>query len=143
MHRLFLLLFLVQSPALSVPVVPNFASGVTTSRTETKSKTVETIVSHDYNTGYTYSLSGTGLSADPNSLIPSATTVTGTTNGTSYVWTGLDLSSQSKPTMSLTVPGASFQLVESYSAPGLSNITTVVRETDQESITDTVSSFSR
>jgi len=136
MQKLFLLLFLVQSPALSVPVVPNFASGVTTSRTETKSKTVETIVSHDYNTGYTYSLSGTGLSADPNSLI-------GTTNGTSYVWTGLDLSSQSKPTMSLTVPGASFQLVESYSSPGLSNITTVVRETDQESITDTVSSFSR
>tara|TARA_Y100001963_G_scaffold38903_1_gene54397 strand:- start:6 stop:320 length:315 start_codon:yes stop_codon:yes gene_type:complete len=104
---------------------------------------VETIVSHDYNTGFTYSLSGTGVSATPNSLLPDATTVTGTTNGTSYVWTGLDLSSQSKPTMSLTVPGASFQLIESYSAPGLSNITTVMRETDQESITDTVSSFSR
>ena len=53
-------------PAYSVPVVPNFTQGSMTSHTETTSKVTETINSMDYSTGYTYSASGTGVTANGN-----------------------------------------------------------------------------
>ena len=50
-------------PANAVPVVPNFTQGSMTSHTETTSKITETINSMDYNTGYQYSATGTGVTA--------------------------------------------------------------------------------
>ena len=49
--------------AKAVPVVPNFTQGAMTSHTETTQKTTETINSMDYNTGYQYSVTGSGISA--------------------------------------------------------------------------------
>jgi hypothetical protein len=48
-------------PAYSVPVVPNFTQGSMTSHTETTSTVTETINSMDYNTGYQYSVTGSGV----------------------------------------------------------------------------------
>ncbi len=48
--------------ALAVPVVPNFTQGSMTSTTETTSTVTETINSIDYNTGYTYTVTGTNIS---------------------------------------------------------------------------------
>ena len=48
--------------AQAVPVVPNFQQGQMTTHTETTSEVVEVINSMDYNTGYTYSVSGHGVS---------------------------------------------------------------------------------
>ena len=62
-----------------------------------------------------------------------------TINGVTSSWTGLAL--EDKPTWQLTTPGASFQFVESYSGPGLSNVTDIQRTTTVQSVTDTTSVF--
>ena len=126
------------APALAVPVVPNFTQGSMTSRTETTQKITETINSMDYNTGYQYSATGTGVSASGNlSPQPGATNVT--INGVTSSWTGVT----SKPQFTQTVPGAAFQFTETYRGPGLSNQTIIQRVTEVESATDTTSIFSQ
>jgi|TARA_Y100000114_G_scaffold125430_1_gene121501 primase-polymerase (primpol)-like protein len=103
---------------------------------------VESIVSKDYNSGYTYSVSGTGVEILNNgSMIPDAVKKTGTTDGVSYSWTGLDFST--KPTFVQTENGAAFQLSESYMGPGLSNVTTINRQVTTESTTITQSIFQK
>ncbi len=131
--RAILLLFLLAPVAHAVPVVPNFSSGSMTSHTETKSKVTETIVSEDYATGWQYSVSGQNVQHSGSSMTPGTTTVDS--------WTGLNTGA--KPNWTISTPGAVFQFVETYSGPGLSNITTVQRTTEVESVTDTVSVFSQ
>ncbi|AOV59664.1 hypothetical protein N231010_202 [Synechococcus phage S-CAM4] len=126
------------APALAVPVVPNFTQGSMTSRTETTQKITETINSMDYNTGYQYSATGTGVSASGN-LSPGTGATNVTINGVTSSWTGVT----SKPQFTQTVPGAAFQFTETYRGPGLSNQTIIQRETDVISITDTTSIFSQ
>ena len=79
--------------AQAVPVVPNFTQGSMTSHTETTSTVVETINSMDYSTGFTYSISGHGVTVnDPDGLTPPDTsTSTNTVNGVNSTWTNLDL----------------------------------------------------
>ena len=58
--------------ASAVPVVPNFTQGSMTSNTETTSTVTETINSMDYNTGWQYSVTGSGVVAD-GELTPTGT----------------------------------------------------------------------
>ena len=140
MRKLLTLLFLTSLPAQAVPVVPNFSSGTMSAVTRTTSVVTESISSHDYNTGHTYTLNGSGVTIN-GSISPDPTTVNQTINGTSYQWTGADLTT--KPSVTLTTQGAPFQYVESYTAPGLSNITNIIRTTNIESTTETTSVFSQ
>ena len=135
-----LLILLIPAKTLAVPVVPNFSSGTMSAVTRTTSVVTETISSHDYNTGHTYTLNGTGVTINGN-ISPSPTTTTQTINGTNYTWTGADLTN--KPTVNLTTQGNPFQFVESYTGPGLSNITNITRTTNIESVTETTSVFSQ
>ena len=131
-------------PAMAVPVVPNFTQGSMTSHTETTSTVTETINSMDYATGWTYSVSGTGveLEAGSTNVAPDATTNQNvTTNGVTSTWTGLDLSSTNKPNFVQSVPGAAFQFTEHYSGPGLQTHTVIQRSTTVTSVTDTTSIF--
>ena len=133
-----LILGVMHGAAQAVPVVPNFTQGSMTSRTETTQKITETINSMDYNTGYQYSATGTGVSASGTlSPQPGATNVT--INGVTSSWTGVT----SKPQFTQTVPGAAFQFTETYRGPGLSNQTIIQRVTEVESATDTTSIFSQ
>jgi len=125
-------------PAYSVPVVPNFTQGSMTSTTETKSKVVETINSMDYNTGYQYSATGSGITASGN-LSPGTGANTVTIDGVTSTWIGVT----SKPSYVQTNPGAAFQFTETYQGPGLSNQTIIQRTTEVESITTTTSIFSQ
>ncbi len=120
--------------------MPNFTQGSMTAVTRTTSTVTENIVSHDYNTGHTYSLNGTNLSID-GSISPNPTSIQQTVNGTSYQWTGADLTN--KPNITITNTGQPFQYVETYVAPGLSNYTTIQRTTSIESVTETTSVFSQ
>ena len=124
--------------AKAVPVVPNFTQGSMTSRTETTQKITETINSMDYNTGYQYSATGTGISASGN-LTPGTGATNVTINGVTSTWTGIT----NKPQFIQTTPGAAFQFTETYSGPGLSNQTIIQRVTEVESATDTTSIFSQ
>jgi len=120
----------------AVPVVPNFTQGSMTSHTETTSTVVETINSMDYNTGYQYSATGSGITSN-GTLSPGTGDKSVTINGVTSSWTGVT----SKPQFVQTNPGGAFQFTETYRGPGLSNQTIIQRETNVTSITDTVSIF--
>ncbi len=141
MKRLLPLLLLISSPAYSVPVVPNFTQGTMQSTTRTTSVVTESIVSHDYNTGHQYSINGSNLTISGSTISPDSSNVTGTINGQSQSWTGLDLTT--KPNVTITNGGQPFQYVETYRGPGLSNMTTIQRTTNIESTTETVSVFAQ
>ena len=50
------------SPAYAIPVVPNFNSATSTSRSVTTNNLTEQIREVRYNSGYTYSVTGSGIS---------------------------------------------------------------------------------
>ena len=141
MKRLLPLLLLYFSPAYAVPVVPNFTSGTMSSTTRTTSNVTENIVSTDYNSGHTYTVNGTNISIDGATLAPPTTTNSQVINGNTYTWTGADLSN--RPNVTITTPGQSFQYVESYIGPGLSNRTVIQRTSIIESVTENTSVFSQ
>mgnify|MGYP005627887185 CR=1 FL=1 len=124
--------------AQAVPVVPNFTQGSMTSHTETTQKITETINSMDYNTGYQYSATGSGITANGN-LSPGIGSNNVTIDGVTSTWTGVN----SKPQFTQTTPGQAFQFTETYQGPGLSNQTIIQRTTEVQSITDTTSIFSQ
>ena len=128
-------------PAYSVPVVPNFTQGSMTSTTETTSTITETINSIDYNTGYTYTVTGTNIKSNSGLAPSSVSNQANTINGVTSTWTGLN--SSSRPTFSIETPGAPFQFVESYTGPGMSNQTIIQREQTIQSVTTSTSIFSQ
>ena len=145
MKRILTVLLLLSGnvgAARAVPVVPNFTQGSMTSHTETTSTVTETINSMDYNTGWQYVVTGTGVETDSSSLAPTGTTSTSITiDGVTSQWNGLDLNN--RPQFQQAVPGASFQFSENYSGPGLSNHTIIHRTTTIQSVTDTTSTFTQ
>ena len=146
MKRILTVLLLLSSAgaARAVPVVPNFTQGGMTSHTETTSTVTETINSMDYNTGWQYVVTGTGVSADGN-LTPTGAGSIGVQNvtldGVTSQWNGLNL--QDRPEFTITTPGNTFQFTESYQGPGLSNHTIIQRTTTINSVTDTTSTFTQ
>ena len=138
MKRLFFVALLLGSPAMAVPVVPNFTQGSMTSHTETTQKITETINSMDYNTGYQYSVTGSGITAS-GALQPGTGANNVTIDGVTSSWTGIT----SRPNFTQTTPGGAFQFTETYKGPGLSNQTIIQRTTEVTSITDTTSIFSQ
>ncbi len=130
--------------ATAVPVVPNFTQGSMTSVTTQTVTTSETINSMDYATGWTYSVSGSGIQVEEGTTISPdvTTTTTNTNNGVNTTWTGLDLSENNKPNWKLTESGAAFQFTEHYSGPGLQTHTVIQRDTTVQSVTESTSIFS-
>ena len=130
--------------AKAVPVVPNFTQGSMTSNTTTTSTVTETINSMDYNTGWQYSVTGSGVVAD-GELTPtgsgSITTTNVTLDGVTSTWNGLNL--EERPNFTMQTPGGAFQFTETYSGPGLSNHTIIQRTTTINSVTDTTSTFTQ
>ena len=130
--------------AKAVPVVPNFTQGSMTSNTTTTSTVTETINSMDYNTGWQYSVTGSGVVAD-GELTPtgsgSITTTNVTLDGVTSTWNGLNL--EERPNFTMQTPGGAFQFTETYHGPGLSNHTIIQRQTTVESVTNTTSTFTQ
>ena len=129
----------------AVPVVPNFTQGSMTSVTTQTVTTNETINSMDYATGWTYSVSGSGveLEAGSTNVAPDVTsTQTNTVDGVTSTWTGLNLSENNKPNWVQSEAGAAFQFTEHYSGPGLQTHTVIQRETTVQSVTESTSIFS-
>ena len=141
MWRTLPFVLLISSPVYAVPVVPNFSQGSSQSRTETTTNITETIRTSNYNSGYTYSVTGSGVEHDGSTISAPNATVTETINGTTYTWTGLDLGE--KPNWTQTVQGDAFQFTEVYTPPGLQSVTDVTRTIQSESVTDTSTVFSQ
>ena len=74
-------------------------------------------------------------------MLPNPTDITQTVNGTTYTWTGADLTTM--PNVTIREAGAAFQANFHYVSPGLANITNITRTTQVESVTETTSTFSQ
>ena len=137
-----LLIFLYPIKTLATPVVPQFRSGSSTTSSTSESVINETITSHQYRTGYTFSVSGHNIeSTDIDGYIdPTQTTVNEqTVGGVNFSWTSID--GTSNPRWKVAVPGSSFSLVESVMAPGLDTITTINRTITTSTTTESTSTF--
>ena len=114
-----LILLVIPIKVLAVPVVPQFRSGSSQTSSTSESVINETITSHQYRTGYSYSASGHNIeSADVNSYInPSASTLTEqTVGGVSFSWTSPNL--EAVPRWKISTPGSAFSLQETLITPG-------------------------
>jgi hypothetical protein len=140
MRKLLLLFFIYASPA-NANIVPNFTTGTMSSTTNTQSTITESITSKDYKTGYEYTVTGTGIKHDGGNMSPDATQVTGTVGGQSYTWTGADMTTKPNWTLANPTSGDAFQFTETYSGPGLQNVTTINRTIETESVVTTTSVF--
>ena len=141
MWRTLPFVFLISSPIYAVPVIPNFTQGSSTSRTETTTNITETIRTTEYNSGFTYSVTGSGVQHDGSSISPPVTSVNEAVNGTTYTWTNLDL--QQKPNWTQTNQGDAFQFTEVYRPAGLESVTDITRTIQSTSVTDTTTIFSQ
>ena len=128
MKRLILLL-LLPTPAVAVPVVPNFATGVVTSRTESKTVIKESIVSESYRTGFEYTVSGKNVQPVNGIVSP-----TPSTNSITF---------QTRGNWKQTTAGQPFQFAETFSGPGLIEKVNISRETVVEAVVDSTSTFSQ
>ena len=143
MTKLWLLvLLLLPARTIAVPIVPQFRSGSSSTSSTTESVINETITSHQYRTGYSYSASGHNIeSADTNKYInPTATTLTEqTVGGVSFSWTAPSL--QDVPRWKISVPGSAFSLQETLITPGLDTVTTITRTINTSTTTETTTTF--
>jgi hypothetical protein len=124
-----ILLLLLPSPAVAVPVVPNFSQGIVSSHTESKTVVKESIVSESYRSGFEYTVNGTGV--EPTSGIVSPPV------------SGNKINLSSRSSWKQSVPGAAFQFVETLNTPGLIEKVIIDRETITETVIDSTSTFSQ
>ena len=141
MRRLLLLGFVISAPCHAVPVIPNFTQGSSTSRTETSTIITESIRTTEYNPGFLYSVTGSGIQHDGSSISPSTTSVNETINGTTYTWQGLNL--DQSPNWTQTNPGDAVQFTAVYQGPALESVTDITRIIESTSVTDTTTIFSQ
>tara|TARA_Y100000004_G_scaffold115861_1_gene130139 strand:+ start:830 stop:1276 length:447 start_codon:yes stop_codon:yes gene_type:complete len=125
--------------AKSIPVVPSFSQGQLKSTTTTKTKVNEVINSYRYRTGYEYSVTGTNVAPDGPIAPMSLVTTTNSLDGVASVWRGLDPAS--KPSWTIVNEAATFSFSETLQGPGLIEHTIITRETDIESLNETLSTF--
>jgi len=138
-----LLLFLGIPKAYAGSIVPSFTTGQMESTSTSKTIIVETIVTENYRTGYTYSVQGTNIQPVEGTIIsPNATyTNTQTVNGVSFQWVTPELTT--KPQWEVVQAGEAFSITENFLAPGLDATSTIQRTINTESTSTSLSIFSQ
>ena len=141
--RWFVLLFFAIPCANAGSITPSFTTGQMESSSSSKTIIVETIVTENYRTGYTYSMHGTNVQPAEGTIIsPNATyTNTQTFNGVSFKWVTPDL--DTKPQWEVKAPGEAFSITENFLAPGLDAVSTIQRTINTESQSTSLSIFSQ
>ena len=122
--------------------MPQFRSGSSSTSSTTESVINETITSHQYRTGYSYSASGHNIeSADTNEYInPTATKLTEqTVGGVNFSWTSPNL--EAVPRWTIVNPAGAFSLQETLITPGLDTVTTITRTINTSTTTETTTTF--
>ena len=141
--RWLVFLFLAIPNAKAGSITPAFTTGQIESTSTSKTVIVETIVTENYRTGYSYSMQGTNVAPSKNTIIsPDATyTNTQTINGVSFKWVTPKLTT--KPQWEVVDPTKAFSIVENFLAPGLDATSTVQRTINTESQSTSLSIFSQ
>ena len=139
--RLWLLILLaLPIRTLAVPVVPQFRSG--TSQTSSTSEQVvnEVITSHQYRSGYSYAASGHNIKSETGYINPTPTTTNEqTVGGVNFHWTSPNL--EAIPRWSIVNNGAAFSIQETLITPGLDTVTTITRQINTSTTTETTTTF--
>ena len=139
----WLVIFLFGVPsAYAGGITPSFSTGQMESSSSSKTIIVETIVTENYRTGYSYSLQGNNIKVKDGTVIsPDATyTNTQTVNGVSFKWVTPDL--PTKPQFEIQNPGEAFSITENFLAPGLDATSTIQRTINTESQSTSLSNYS-
>ena len=141
MTRLWLLVLLVLPVrAFAVPVVPQFRTGSSTTSSTSESIINETITSHQYRTGYSYSASGHNIESETGYINPTPTTTDQqTVGGVNFSWTSPNL--EAIPRWGIVNDGAAFSLQETLITPGLDTVTTITRQITTSTTTETTTTF--
>ena len=141
MTRLWLLVLLVLPVrTLAVPVVPQFRTGSSQTSSTSESIINESITSHQYRTGYSYSASGHNIKSETGYINPTATTTNEqTVGGVNFHWTSPNL--EAIPRWSINTDGAAFSLQETLITPGLDTTTTITRQITTSTTTETTTTF--
>ena len=141
MTRLWLLVLLVLPVRiLAVPIVPQFRTGSSQTSSTSESIINETITSHQYRTGYSYSASGHNIKSETGYIIPTPTTTNEqTVGGVNFHWTSPNL--EAIPRWSINTDGAAFSLQETLITPGLDTTTTITRQITTSTTTETTTTF--
>ena len=141
MTRLWLLVLLILPVrTLAVPVVPQFRTGSSTTSSTSESIINETITSHQYRTGYSYSASGHNIKSETGYINPTPTTTNEqTVGGVNFSWTSPNL--EAIPRWSINTDGAAFSLQETLITPGLDTSTTITRQITTSTTTETTTTF--
>ena len=141
--RWLVFLFLAIPSAQAGSITPAFTSGQIETTTSSKQIIVETIVTENYRTGYSYSMQGTNVRPVEGTVIsPDATyTNTQTINGVSFKWVTPELNT--KPQWEIADPTKAFSITENFLAPGLDATSTVQRTINTESQSSSLSIFSQ
>ena len=141
MTRLWLLVLLILPiRTLAVPVVPQFRTGSSTTSSTSESIINETITSHQYRTGYSYSASGHNIKSETGYINPTPTTTNEqTVGGVNFNWTSPNL--DAVPRWKITNGGAAFSLQETLITPGLDTTTTITRQINTSTTVETTTTF--
>ena len=141
MTRLWLLVLLaLPIRTLAVPVVPQFRSGSSQTSSTSEQIVNEVITSHQYRTGYTYSASGHNIKSETGYINPTPTTTNNqTVGGVNFSWTSPNL--EAIPRFSILNDGAAFSLQETLITPGLDTVTTITRQINTSTTTETTTTF--
>ena len=141
MTRLWLLVLLILPiRTLAVPVVPQFRTGSSTTSSTSESIINETITSHQYRTGYSYSASGHNIKSETGYINPTPTTTNEqTVGGVNFSWTSPNL--EAIPRWSINTDGAAFSLQETLITPGLDTSTTITRQINTSTTVETTTTF--
>ena len=126
--------------AEAVPVVPQFRTG--TSQTTSTSEQVvnEVITSHQYRTGYSYSASGHNIKSETGYINPTPTTTNQqTVGGVNFNWTSPNL--EAIPRWSIHTDGSAFSIQEPLITPGLDTVTSISRQINTSTTTETTTTF--
>ena len=142
MKWLVFLLFAIPS-ANAGSITPSFSTGQIESNSSSKSIIVETIVTENYRTGYSYSMQGSNVQPTSGTIIsPDATyTNTQTVNRVSFKWVTPELNT--KPQWEVRDPTQAFSITENFLAPGLDATSTIQRTINTESQSSSLSIFSQ
>ena len=141
MTRLWLLVLLtLPIRTLAVPVVPQFRTGSSQTSSTSESIINESITSHQYRTGYSYSASGHNIKSETGYITPTPTTTNEqTVGGVNFSWTSPNL--EAIPRWSINTDGAAFSLQETLITPGLDTTTTITRQITTSTTTQTTTTF--
>tara|TARA_R100001082_G_scaffold59277_1_gene32889 strand:+ start:207 stop:638 length:432 start_codon:yes stop_codon:yes gene_type:complete len=142
MRWLFLLVLVCPSYVKAGSITPRFTTGQMESTSRSVQTIVETVVTQNFRSGYSYSVSGHNVQiTNAESITPDAIYAdTQTVGGVSFKWVTPDI--DNKPEWGVVNSGESFSLTESFLAPGLDAVSTVQREINTETNTTSLSIFS-